>query len=686
MNRMKIMRFFAVMGVIGLLCAFIAVGVAAQGIADDSSNSGIDDVSVEGAQESTPAQTFEEEWVPNQEPPPSDSSAAGSSELSAKDLEEESVVIEDEDNTLSDTIEKDLLRTATASEISPYVVSDYNFGNAYEILLLVNEQRVKAGVPPLLADVSLMEAAMVRAVETSIYFSHTRPDGNSYTSVLDEIAGGAAMRGTIGENIAIGYTSAQAVFDGWMSSASHKEIMLDPKYTSIGIGAISLANTNSRQSWVQLFSTASSQNNRILRENGLKTSTEIYMPADYMAGYLDTSHTRDIMLNAGESFSIVCVGNTRPETGRPTPVEQFLFDPGSLRYSSENTAVATVDEHGRILARSPGMAIITATIKDSAVSVSMTVQVGNMATAEYSVSYSSHVQSIGWQEYVNDDQVSGTTGKGRRLEALRIALAGRADSGIRYSAYVQNEGWQDFVSGAMVAGTEGRSKYMEAIRIELSGRAQSMFDVYYRVHVQRVGWLGWAKNGEIAGTTNLSLRMEAIQITLVPKGLSGPSDGAPYLSSELMVGYRSYVQGDGWQNVVYNGDMSGTQGEKKRLEGIEIFVNRAMSDASDTVSYRTHIQSMGWERTWKRNGAQSGAVQQGKRLEAIEIKLDGAFSETYDIYYRTHVQSFGWMGWAKNGESAGTAGYGYRMEGIEIRVQPKGRPAPGSSGKAFAQK
>ena len=75
----------------------------------------------------------------------------------------------------------------------------------------------------------------------------------------------------------------------------------------------------------------------------------------------------------------------------------------------------------------------------------------------------------------------------------------------------------------------------------------------------------------------------------------------------------------------------------------------------------------------------SGTSGQAKRLEAIQIRLTGELAQHYDIYYRVHAQHFGWLGWAKNGESSGTAGYAYRLEGIQILLVPKGAAAPASN-------
>ena len=119
------------------------------------------------------------------------------------------------------------------------------------------------------------------------------------------------------------------------------------------------------------------------------------------------------------------------------------------------------------------------------------------------------------------------------------------------------------------------------------------------------------------------------------------------------------------------------------MEGIELRLTN--QEYGGGIKYRTHVQTYGWQ-DWKENGAMSGTSGQAKRLEAIEIKLTDTMEKYYDIYYRVHAQRFGWMGWAKNGKPAETAGYAYRLEGIQIKLVPKGASAPGSTERAFVQK
>lgn len=143
------------------------------------------------------------------------------------------------------------------------------------------------------------------------------------------------------------------------------------------------------------------------------------------------------------------------------------------------------------------------------------------------VKYQSHVQDLGWQENKYDGAVSGTTGKSKRLEGMKISLVSAPYSGnIQYRTHIQNIGWQGWRENGAMSGTTGQSKRLEAIQIKLTGEMAKHYDVYYRVHAQDYGWLGWAKNGASAGTEGMSKRLESIQIRLVAKGGKAPGSTA----------------------------------------------------------------------------------------------------------------------------------------------------------------
>ena len=139
------------------------------------------------------------------------------------------------------------------------------------------------------------------------------------------------------------------------------------------------------------------------------------------------------------------------------------------------------------------------------------------------VSYRTHVQRIGWQKYVVDGAMSGTSGKSYRLEGINVKLTNRTfGGGITYRTHVQRIGWQGWRKDGSMSGTSGKSYRLEAIEVKLYGEMAKRYDVYYRVHCQRFGWMGWAKNGQRSGSAGYSRRLEGIQIVLVPKGKSGP--------------------------------------------------------------------------------------------------------------------------------------------------------------------
>jgi uncharacterized protein YjdB len=161
------------------------------------------------------------------------------------------------------------------------------------------------------------------------------------------------------------------------------------------------------------------------------------------------------------------------------------------------------------------------------------------------VIYKTHVQSYGWQSWKYNGDMSGTSGKAKRLEAIEIKLSNCQYSGdIVYTTHVQSYGWQGdennistWKKNGAMAGTSGKAKRLEAIRIALTGEMAKHYDIYYRVHAQSYGWLGWAKNGEAAGTAGYSKRLEAIQIVLVPKGQSAPGKTYKGIKSAKNVAY-----------------------------------------------------------------------------------------------------------------------------------------------------
>lgn len=117
-----------------------------------------------------------------------------------------------------------------------------------EVLALANSERAKAGVAPLSGTPALNAAAAVRAQEVAKLFSHNRPDGTLCFTVLGEFNITSKARG---ENIAGNFRTPEKVVDAWMKSPGHRDAIMNPDYTSVGIGVYT--DSAGKLSWVMEF-------------------------------------------------------------------------------------------------------------------------------------------------------------------------------------------------------------------------------------------------------------------------------------------------------------------------------------------------------------------------------------------------------------------------------------------------
>ncbi len=318
------------------------------------------------------------------------------------------------------------------------------------------------------------------------------------------------------------------------------------------------------------------------------------------------------------------------------------------------------------------------------------------AAGNVSVSYRTHVQNIGWQDFRADGVMAGTDHRSLRLEGIEIKLnQPTSELGITYTTHCQDYGWLPWSANGEMNGTEGESKRLEAIKIKLTGTNAANYSVWYRVHAQNLGWLSWTRDGAPSGTAGMAYRLEGIQIVVLPKNQTPtasfknvkPDKNVPYAAKNgsttadvpgegtTNIAYRTHVQNVGWQGWKYNGTMSGTSGRSLRLEGIYIKLTNQQYQGS--IKYRTHVQNIGWQ-NWMGANEMSGTSGRSLRLEGVQIYLTGEMARHYDIWYRVHAQNLGWLSWAKNGEPAGSAGYAYRLEGIQIVLKAKNSGNPGA--------
>ncbi|WP_051272283.1 CAP domain-containing protein [Shimazuella kribbensis] len=119
-----------------------------------------------------------------------------------------------------------------------------------EVVRLVNIERSKKGLQPLVIDDKLCKIARTKSqdMKDKNYFSHQSP---TYGSPFDMLKHFGVSYRTAGENLAAGYPSASAVVNGWMNSEGHRKNILNPAYSKIGVGYVSGGSYGNY--WTQLF-------------------------------------------------------------------------------------------------------------------------------------------------------------------------------------------------------------------------------------------------------------------------------------------------------------------------------------------------------------------------------------------------------------------------------------------------
>jgi uncharacterized YkwD family protein/spore coat assembly protein SafA len=116
-----------------------------------------------------------------------------------------------------------------------------------QVQQIVNQERSKAGLKPLVMDWELQRVARTKSCDmaTTGYFSHQSPD---YGSPFDMMKSFGIKYRTAGENIAKGQRTPQEVMQSWMNSSGHRANILKGDFTHIGVGYCQQGNH-----WTQLF-------------------------------------------------------------------------------------------------------------------------------------------------------------------------------------------------------------------------------------------------------------------------------------------------------------------------------------------------------------------------------------------------------------------------------------------------
>ena len=270
---------------------------------------------------------------------------------------------------------------AAGSKVSVRMAGTYGQTEARKITSMVNEFRTGneawywnsddqtkttcKNLKKLKYDYELEKAAMQRAMEIALNFSHTRPDGTSCFTAYSYTSAG--------ENIAAGYTTAKSVFKAWKESdqkyagQGHRRNMLNANVTAIGIGHVYV---NGYHYWVQEFRNPVGSTTKVKAEDS-KKAVSMKVQTSMVKSASVKSYTKESTLTAGKSLTMPKIGvaismqNTWPS--------QSVSVKTNVQWKKASNSRVDIEDN-KIVGKKAGQATITGTVFGKKVSMVINVK------------------------------------------------------------------------------------------------------------------------------------------------------------------------------------------------------------------------------------------------------------------------------------------------------------------------
>ena len=213
-------------------------------------------------------------------------------------------------------------KKANAAEIIPVNISvKYGQTEGRKIFDMINEMRTDSfdawcwnednetktrydNLNELAYDYDLERIATKRAAELALLFDHGRPNGENFFSIYEEE--GITYRAA-GENIAMGYRTAEAVNAAWREDGEpyngqgHRRNMLNPKFNCVGIGHVYLDGCHY---WVEEFAYRTSVNTTETTANDSEQTMSLSVPKSKVTGLKVAFDKTSYSLRTGESTEV----------------------------------------------------------------------------------------------------------------------------------------------------------------------------------------------------------------------------------------------------------------------------------------------------------------------------------------------------------------------------------------------
>lgn len=266
---------------------------------------------------------------------------------------------------------EDLVENLDPAQISQGNLQDFDIaGTAYyeearQLVDMVNELRTSLGLQALAFNMQLEDLALLRAAETSLYWSHMRPDGSYLYETNRDVAG---------ENIQSSIARPATVFQAWLNSPGHYENMVNPEYKSIGIGAYASNHGEPPRWWAQVFSRTLEETTKPDRQNGASVVQRIRVNPDFLAMKILSGPQIDTSLTSPDFGQ---KANLRLQVGDQVPLYGMVHyklsgandwpgsvPPEALVWENSSPSVVKLEAGGILTAQALGEATIRVSHRD----------------------------------------------------------------------------------------------------------------------------------------------------------------------------------------------------------------------------------------------------------------------------------------------------------------------------------
>jgi len=228
-----------------------------------------------------------------------------------------------------------------------------------------NTEKIKYNSAPLVYDYELEKAAMLRAAEIAVSYSHTRPNGQMCFT--------AYTGNRRGENIAAGYKTAASVFQAWQETnekyngQGHRRNMLN-NFEAVGIGHVYY---NGYHYWVQEFRSPAGSTSATAA-NDSETLVELELLRSAITNVSLTPSVKSLTLSSGGTADLPKLTiSIRMSGSWPSNTEKQIELPYSWKVTDEGCASVA---GGKIVGKKAGSTELTVTVLEKTVTIPVTVK------------------------------------------------------------------------------------------------------------------------------------------------------------------------------------------------------------------------------------------------------------------------------------------------------------------------